>query len=74
MCIPNLVWLVGLNKHPNVQDYFKYSGSERMEQFRYLGTTLTNQNSFHKEIKSKMKSGDACYLLVRNLLSSTLLL
>jgi len=28
-----------------------------VEQFKYLGTTLTNQNSTHKEIKSKSKPG-----------------
>jgi hypothetical protein len=33
---------------------------ERVEQFRYLGTTLTNQNSIHEEIKSRFKSGNAC--------------
>jgi len=33
------------------------SSSERVEQFRYLGTTLGNQNSIQKEIKSRLKSG-----------------
>ena len=28
---------------------------ERMEEFKYLGTTLTNQNSIQEEIKSKLK-------------------
>jgi hypothetical protein len=27
------------------------SSSERLEQFRYLGTTLMNQNSIQEEIK-----------------------
>ena len=44
-----------------------------MEDFKYLGTTLTNQNSIQEEIKSRLKSGTACYHLVRNLLSSSLL-
>jgi hypothetical protein len=43
-----------------------------VEQFKYLGTTLTNQNSTHEEIKSRLKSGNACYS-VQNLLSSSLL-
>jgi hypothetical protein len=46
---------------------------ETMEQFKYLGTTLTDQNSIHEEIKSRLKSGNACYFSVQNLLSSSLL-
>ena len=49
------------------------SSFERVEQFRYLGSTLTNENSIQKEIKSKLKSGNACYQSVQNLLSSSLL-
>ena len=44
-----------------------------MEQFKYLGTTLKNQNSIHEEIKSRMKSGNACCHSAQNLLSSSLL-
>jgi hypothetical protein len=33
------------------------SSFERVEEFDYLGTTLTNQNSIQKEIKSRLKSG-----------------
>jgi hypothetical protein len=47
--------------------------SERVEEFKYLGATLTNRNSIHEEIKSRLKSGNACYHLVQNLLSSRLL-
>jgi hypothetical protein len=32
---------------------------EMAEQFKYFGTTLTNQNSIHEEIKSRLKSGNA---------------
>jgi hypothetical protein len=46
---------------------------ERMEEFKYLGTTLTNRNSIHEEIKNRLKSGNACYHSVQNLLSSVLL-
>ena len=44
-----------------------------MEEFKYLGTTLTNQNSIQKEINSRLKSGNACYHLVQNLLSFSVL-
>ena len=40
---------------------------------KYLGTTLTNRNSINEEIKSRLKSGNASYHSVQNLLSSTLL-
>jgi len=46
---------------------------ERVEQFKYLGTTLTNQNFIQEEIKSRLQSGNACYHSVQNLLSSGLL-
>ena len=44
-----------------------------MEEFKYLETTLTNQNSIQEEIKSRLKSGSACYQSVKNLLYSRLL-
>jgi len=43
---------------------------EGVEEFKYLGTTLTNQNSIPEEIKSRLRSGNACYHSVQNLLSS----
>ena len=30
--------------------------TERVEQFRYFGTNLTDQNSIQEEIKSRLKS------------------
>jgi len=38
-----------------------------------LITTLINQNSIQEEIKSRLKSRNACYHFVQNLLSSSLL-
>jgi len=52
---------------------FENSSFERVEEFKYLGTILTHQNYIQEEIKSRLKSGNACYHSVQNLLSSTLL-
>jgi len=49
------------------------SSVERVEAFKYLGTTLTNQNSIQEEIKSRLILGNACCFSVQNLLSSSLL-
>ena len=38
-----------------------------------MGTKLTSQNSILEEIKSRLKSGSACYHSVQNILSSSLL-
>jgi len=46
---------------------------ERVGEFKYLGTTLIFQNSIREEIKSRLRSGNACYHSVQNLLSSRLL-
>jgi len=44
-----------------------------VEEFKYLGTNLTNQNSIQEEIRSRLKSGNAWYHSVQNLLSFSLL-
>jgi hypothetical protein len=46
---------------------------ERVEQFKYMGTALTDQNSIHEKIKSRLNSGNAWYNSVLILLSSCLL-
>jgi len=49
------------------------SSIESVEEFKYLGTTLTIQNSIQEEIKSRLNLGNACYYSAQNLLSSRLL-
>ena len=49
------------------------SSIERVEEFKYLGTILTDQNSIQEVINSRLKLGNACYYSVQNLLSSRLL-
>jgi hypothetical protein len=46
---------------------------EYVAKFRYLGTTLTDKNCMHKEIKSSLNLGSACYHSVQCILSSCLL-
>jgi len=49
------------------------SSLEMVEEFKYLVITLTNQNSSQEDIKTRLKSGNACCQLVQNLSSSCLL-
>jgi len=44
-----------------------------MEEFKYLGTNLTNQNSIADKIKSRLRLGNTCYQSDQNLLSSSVL-
>ena len=51
-----------------MQDEVTDCSFERVEEFKYLRITLTNQDSIQDEIKSRLKFGQ-----VQNILSSTLL-
>jgi hypothetical protein len=78
---------VGLEVNPEKTKYMLISTEGRKEswiktvnrsfedvaKFIYFGTTLTDQNCMHKEIKSRLNSGNACYHSVQSLLSSSLL-
>jgi hypothetical protein len=44
-----------------------------LSQFKYLGTTVTNQNLIQQEIKRRLDSGNACYNSVGNRFASHLL-
>jgi hypothetical protein len=46
---------------------------ENVEQYRYLGMTITNRNLIQEEIKRRLNSGNACYHSVQNILFSRLL-
>jgi hypothetical protein len=49
------------------------SSFARVEEFNYLGKTLTNLNSMQEEIRSRLNSGNIFYHSVQNILSSGLL-
>jgi len=51
----------GRSHNLNIEDIFFV----RVEEVKYLGTTLTGQNSIQVEIKSRLKSGNACYFSVQ---------
>jgi hypothetical protein len=65
-----------MSRHPNPgQSQNIRTANESFEnvaKFKYLGTTLTNQNDIHDGIKSRLNPGNACYHSVQNLLSSRL--
>jgi len=46
---------------------------ESVENFGYLWMAATDRNYIHKEIRSRLQSGDTHYHSVPNLLSSSLL-
>jgi len=48
------------------------SGTDKQE-FKYLRTTLTNQNSIQEEITSRLELGNDCYYSVQTLMFSSLL-
>jgi hypothetical protein len=77
---------VGLEVNPEKTKYMLMSRSQKIGQkhsikianrsfedvatFKYFGTTLTDQNYMHEEIKSRQNPGNACCHLVHSLLSS----
>jgi hypothetical protein len=66
-----------MSRHPNSgQDQNIRIANESFEnvaKFKYLGTTLTNQNDIRDEMKNRLYSGNACSYSVQNLLSSRLI-
>jgi hypothetical protein len=66
-----------LSRHQNVgqnrEIKIENRSFENVSQFKYLGTTVTNQNLIQEEIKRRLNYGNACYHSVQSLLSSHLL-
>jgi hypothetical protein len=66
-----------LSRHQNVGQNrdrkITNRSSENVSQYKYLGTTVTNQNLIQEEIKRRLNSGNVCCHSVQNLLSSRLL-
>jgi hypothetical protein len=66
-----------MSRHPNSgqNQHIRIANEsfEKVAKFKYLGTTLTNQNDIHDEIKSRLNSGNACYYSDQNILSSRLI-
>jgi hypothetical protein len=66
-----------LSRHQNARknDDIKIASRcfENVAQFKYLATTVTNQNLIQGEIKRRLNSGNVCYHAVQNLFSPRLL-
>jgi sorting nexin-29 len=66
-----------LSRHQNVSQNRNIKEAKRsfetVSQFKYLGTTIRNQNLIQEEIKRTLNSGNACYHTVQNRLSFWLL-
>jgi hypothetical protein len=66
-----------MSRHPNLGQNqnirLDNESFEKVAKFKHLGTTLTNQNDIHDEIKSILNSGNARYYSVQNVLFSRLI-
>jgi hypothetical protein len=53
------------SRHQNAGQYHDIKIANRpfenVAQFKYLGTTVTNQNVIHERIKRRLSSGTVCY-------------
>jgi hypothetical protein len=58
-----------MKKNNKLRDVLRQTGYK----YRYLRTTITNQNLIQEEIKRRLNSGNACYHSVQNFSFSRLL-
>jgi hypothetical protein len=65
--------LMRKNKNVFLSVVPKYLNVKSVTEFIYFGTTLTNQNDIHDDVKSRLNSGNCCYYSVQDLLSSSLI-
>jgi hypothetical protein len=77
LCSMQLVYRHSNNLEIRMQDEaiilrLIYGSFKSVEGFKHLGTTLTDQNPTHEEIKNRLKSWNASYHSVQNLMSSSL--
>jgi hypothetical protein len=61
--------------HPGQNHDMKITNTsfEKVTQFKYLGTTVTDRNLIQEKIKRRLNLGNACYHSVQKLLSFRLL-
>jgi hypothetical protein len=62
-----------LNSGQNQNIRITNESFEKVEKFKYLGTTLTDRNGIHDEIKSRLNWGNAYYYSLQNFFSSHLI-
>jgi hypothetical protein len=57
------------NQTAGQSNYIRVANKSFVEvaMYKYLGTTLTDQNCIHEEIRNRLYSGNACYHAVQNL-------
>ena len=67
--------VISRNQNTRQNYYLKIENkpSARMQQFQYLGTTLTNQNFIQEDIRNRLTPGNVFCDSVKKLLSSSLI-
>ena len=63
---------VGCLRGMRANEYIRIGSKsyEKVKNFKYEGSLLTNQNSVHTDIKFRLKERYSCYYSIQTLLSS----